>query len=139
MWEIWIVRNAKCFNNDNWNLENIFRNIWCGLQDYARIAWNEAKSRSRIRPSSISFKRYDATWGSNRVLCRRAGDLISWSPLLIFLRVVWLPSPEVQLVIFCSGFVLRLGLLGSVRGPAGPSFAMKFSLHLFQKKKKNLP
>ena len=94
MREIWLARNALCFRKEFWFLDTITGNIWRGLQDYARIAWNDISrtNPNNNRPSVNRFKCFDSTWGNNKVLCSKANNTIRWLPPTQRLSMAgWLP------------------------------------------------
>ena len=63
-------------------LDTIVGNIWRSIQDYARISWEEIRKHTvNFRVWTAKYKRFDRTWGSNRVLCTRAEMTLRWHPL----------------------------------------------------------
>ena len=78
LWELWICRNAKCFKNETWPSATITGNIWRGLQDYARLAYYDTTRSTTDNNNEIRCRRFDSTWGSNKILCHRIGNNISW-------------------------------------------------------------
>ena len=96
LWELWLARNARCFSNVLRSTDTITSNIWCGLQDYARLDWLSFSKKLNSNPRVLLEKssRFDRTWGNNRVFCSRSDSTIRWLPkaLLNQGRVAPLPA-----------------------------------------------
>lgn len=39
IWEIWLERNNKVFNNINWFMDKFFNRIWRNFIDYVKEEW----------------------------------------------------------------------------------------------------
>ena len=72
LWTIWIERNDKVFDHEQWHEAKVEHQIWDELIMYAREAWK--KVLKQIKVSSFSavamLQGFDKTWGARNVLCR---------------------------------------------------------------------
>ena len=81
LWTIWIERNDKVFNHEEWHEAKVKHRIWEEFIYYAITAWERVKmliKTSRFSALGI-LQGFDKTWGARGVLCRRNGMSIEWN------------------------------------------------------------
>jgi hypothetical protein len=81
LWTIWIERNDKVFNQEQWNEFKLKQRIWDELIIYAKAAWTRVLEQIKISSFSAEamLNSFDRTWGARSVLCRRRNLLIEWN------------------------------------------------------------
>jgi hypothetical protein len=81
LWTIWIERNDKVFNQEQWHLSKVKHKIWDELIIYAQVAWKrvleQVKKKSYLTETLVHG--FDKTWGDRQVLCRRHDLHITWN------------------------------------------------------------
>jgi hypothetical protein len=48
MWTIWIERNDKVFNHEQWHVSKVKHQIWDSLIFYAKVAWKRVVEQIKI-------------------------------------------------------------------------------------------
>ena len=81
LWTIWIERNDRVFNHEQWQASKIKQIIWDGLIIYAKAAWNRMLETIKINsfPTVAMIQGFDKTWGARAVLCRRRNLHMEWN------------------------------------------------------------
>ena len=81
LWTIWIERNDKVFNQEQWHVSKVKQRIWDDLIIYAKAAWNQVLNHIKISSISVValLQGFDKTWGAWSVLCRRRNLHIAWN------------------------------------------------------------
>ena len=73
LWNIWIERNNRVFNQEQWHVSKAKQRIWDDLIIYAKASWNWVLEH--IKVSSFSavalLQGFNKTWRAKSVLCRR--------------------------------------------------------------------
>ena len=81
LWSIWIERNDKVFNQEQWHISKVKHKIWDELIIYAQVAWKrvlEQINKCRISAATL-VQGFDKSWGDRQVLCRRHDMHIMWN------------------------------------------------------------
>ena len=65
LWTIWVERNDKVFNDEQWHLTRVKHRIWDELILYAKAAWNKVLKQIKICPLSAmtTLQGFDQSWG----------------------------------------------------------------------------
>ena len=81
MWIIWIERNDKVFNHEQWHKSKVKRRLWDELIIYAKRAWAHVIKLIKISNFSAvaMLQGFDRTWGARNVLCRQNNLHIEWN------------------------------------------------------------
>ena len=81
LWTIWIERNDKVFNHEQWHESKVKHKIWDELLMYARAAWERVLKLIKISSFSAAalLEGFDRTWGARNILCRRNNLKIEWN------------------------------------------------------------
>jgi hypothetical protein len=81
MWTIWIERNDKVFNHEQWHVSKVKHQIWDSLIFYAKVAWKRVVEQIKISSffALAMLQGFDRTWGARNVLCRRHNMHIEWN------------------------------------------------------------
>lgn len=81
LWTIWIERNNKVFNHEEWHNSRVKHRIWDELIIYAKAAWERVIKQIKINNFSTMamLQGFDQTWGVGNVLCRRNNLHIAWN------------------------------------------------------------
>jgi hypothetical protein len=81
LWTIWVERNDKVFNQEQWHESKMKARIWDTLLMYAHTAWQRVLKFIKISKFSAAalLQTFDRTWGARQVLCRRNRLVIEWN------------------------------------------------------------
>ena len=81
LWTIWVERNDKVFNQEQWHVSKMKAHIWNTLLMYAHMAWQRVLKLIKIsRFSALALLQiFDRTWGARQVLCRKNRLAIEWN------------------------------------------------------------
>jgi hypothetical protein len=81
LWMIWIERNDKVFNHEQWHETRVKHRIWDELILYAKTTWERVLKNIKISAFSAMalLQGFDKTWGARNVLCRRHNLYIEWN------------------------------------------------------------
>ena len=73
LWTIWVERNDKVFNREQWYESKVKYMIWEELIMYAPVAWKRVIKQIKIsRFSAVAtIPGFDKTWDARHVLCGR--------------------------------------------------------------------
>ena len=73
LWTIWIERNDRVFNLEQWHVSKVSRRIWDDLIIYAKMAWSRVLELIKISSFSAAalLQGFDKSWGARNVLCKR--------------------------------------------------------------------
>jgi hypothetical protein len=80
IWTIWLARNDKVFNHEDWAQERVEQTIWNSLVDYGRSAWVNTVTRLTKDPTSRgkALDKFDHNWGKYPIICSREGMKVTW-------------------------------------------------------------
>jgi hypothetical protein len=80
IWTIWLARNDKVFNHEDWAQERVEQTIWNSLVDYGRSAWVNTVTRLTKDPTSRgkALEKFDHNWGKYPIICSREGMKVTW-------------------------------------------------------------
>jgi hypothetical protein len=69
LWIIWIERNDKVFNHEQWHESKVKHWIWDDLIVYVKAAWNRVIEQIKISSFSAAamLQGFDKTWGARNV------------------------------------------------------------------------
>ena len=81
LWAIWIERNDRVFNHEQWHETRLKHHVWDELILYAKTAWEWVLKNIKISAFSALalLQGFDKTWGARNVLCRRNNLHIEWN------------------------------------------------------------
>ena len=81
LWTIWLERNDKVFNQEQWQESKVKFRIWNELLMYAHTAWQRVLKLIKVsRFSAMAILQgFDSTWGARQILCRRHLLTIEWN------------------------------------------------------------
>ena len=73
LWNIWIERNDKVFNHEQWHESKVKQQIWDELITYAKAAWKRVVEQIKINKLSTApiLKGFDKTWSTRNILYKR--------------------------------------------------------------------
>jgi hypothetical protein len=79
-WVIWIERNGKAFNNENWHVHKRQKFIWDVLVDCGSATWAKCvKLFKHVLIKEMKYlKKFDKSWGKHKVICDKRGRFIKW-------------------------------------------------------------
>ena len=81
LWTMWIERNDKVFNHEQWYESKVKQRIWDDLIIYTKAVWKRVLEQIKISNFTVvtMLQGFDRTWGARGVLCRRRNLHIEWN------------------------------------------------------------
>ena len=81
LWTVWIERNDKVFNHEQWHEAKVKHRIWDELIIYTKATWERVIKHIKISSFSAvaMLQGSDQTWGARNVLCRKNNLHITWN------------------------------------------------------------
>ena len=81
LWTIWIERNDKVFNHEQWHESKVKQRNWDELIIYAKAAWKRVLEHIKTSNFLVAAttQGFDKTWGARSVLCRRHNLHMEWN------------------------------------------------------------
>ena len=73
LWTIWIERNDKVPNHEQWHKSKVKHRIWDEFIMCAKAAWKWVIKQIKISSFSTTalLQGFDKMWGARNILCRR--------------------------------------------------------------------
>lgn len=79
IWVIWIPRNAKACNSEQWTEDRIKELIWQGiLLGYSKIAWANTVKGLERDDKGHSQSGFDVIWARRKIICSREDRKVTW-------------------------------------------------------------
>ena len=81
LWTIWIERNDRVFNQEQWHVSRVMHHIWDELIMYAKAACNRVVTLIKFSKFSVEalLQDFDKTWGTMNVLCGCHNLHVEWN------------------------------------------------------------